>query len=63
MKQLKGKLVKYNYFKLILYSPQCMMILSAKGNDIFAGVPAGQYERVIKLLEHAILSTGEPQLL
>lgn len=35
----------------------CIMILSTKGTDILSNLSSEQYEKVIKLLEHAILAT------
>ncbi|XP_076074511.1 dual 3',5'-cyclic-AMP and -GMP phosphodiesterase 11-like isoform X5 [Mytilus galloprovincialis] len=36
---------------------QCIMILSTKGNDILSSLKPDEYERVIQLLESAILAT------
>ncbi|CAD5116850.1 DgyrCDS5694 [Dimorphilus gyrociliatus] len=35
----------------------CIMILSTKGTDILSNLTSEKYEKVIKLLEHAILAT------
>ncbi|KXJ28648.1 cGMP-specific 3',5'-cyclic phosphodiesterase [Exaiptasia diaphana] len=35
----------------------CIMILNSEGNNIFSELSSDDYRRVIKLLEHAILST------
>jgi ribosomal protein L22 len=36
---------------------QCIMILNTKGNEILSNLRQDQYERVIKILENAILAT------